>query len=137
MAGFTISEIATKAGLSPSAIRYYERTGLLPPAMRLNGQRRYDATDVYRLSVLKRARQLGFSLRAIRELFRAAAENADAVESWRAISEGKLAELKLQICFIKEQQYAIRNILRKCHCRSLEECGRRMFSAAADEKRDY
>ena len=69
MAEFTISEVGRKVGVQSSAIRYYEQIGLLPPARRVSGQRRYDSTMLYRLAVIQRARQLGFTLDEIRQLF--------------------------------------------------------------------
>jgi len=56
----SISEVAKQIGLRPSAIRYYEQIGVLPPAHRVSGQRRYDPTVLYRLAIIQRARQLGF-----------------------------------------------------------------------------
>ena len=69
MPELTISEVARQVGLQASAIRYYEQIGLLPRAQRVNGQRRYDATTLYRLAIIQRARQLGFTLSEIRHLF--------------------------------------------------------------------
>ena len=73
MQRLTISQVAQQIRLRPSAIRYYERIGLLPPPQRVNGQRRYDRTVLYRLAIIQRARQLGFSLGEIRRLFLASA----------------------------------------------------------------
>ena len=60
MPQLTISQVARQIRLRPSAIRYYERIGLLPRAERLSGQRRYDDSVLYRLAIIQRARQLGF-----------------------------------------------------------------------------
>jgi MerR family redox-sensitive transcriptional activator SoxR len=129
-----ISEAAARVGLNPSAIRYYERIGLLPPATRVNGQRRYDSIELYRLGVIQRARQLGFTLTAIRQLLQSALQNGEAAEIWRAASESKLAELELQIREIRGRQDAIRSIVRKCHCKNLEECGRRILEKVSLSK---
>jgi MerR family redox-sensitive transcriptional activator SoxR len=69
MAQLTISEVARQVGLRASAIRYYEQIGLVPRAERISGQRRYDTTALYRLAVIQSARQLGFTLQEVRELF--------------------------------------------------------------------
>ncbi|BAH39911.1 MAG TPA: MerR family DNA-binding transcriptional regulator [Gemmatimonas aurantiaca] len=65
-----ISELAEHTGTTPETIRYYERVGVLPAAHRQgNGRyRRYDATDVRRLTFIRRARDLGFSLDVVRNL---------------------------------------------------------------------
>jgi MerR family transcriptional regulator, redox-sensitive transcriptional activator SoxR len=65
----TISQVAHQIGLRPSAIRYYERIGILPPAQRVSGQRRYDITALHRLVMIQRARQTGFTLTEIKRLF--------------------------------------------------------------------
>ena len=64
----TIGEVASQAGTSASAIRYYEEIGLLPRHPRINGRRRYDPSAVQRLCVIN-AQQAGFTLGEIRELF--------------------------------------------------------------------
>jgi MerR family transcriptional regulator, redox-sensitive transcriptional activator SoxR len=69
MAQLSISEVARMVGLRPSAIRYYEQIGLLPSAKRIRRQRRYDPAAVSRLVVIQRARQNGFTLDEVRELF--------------------------------------------------------------------
>jgi len=95
MPQLTISEVARQIRLRPSAIRYYERIGLLPRAERLSGQRRYDASVLYRLAIIQRARQLGFSLSEIRQFFLASAtslvpqyagENCHKESLWNWIS---------------------------------------------------
>src|ERR1051326_4511016 len=89
----TISEVARQAGLQASAIRYYEKIGLLPRAPRMSGQRRYDATALYRLAIILRARQLGFALTEIRSLFFGFRDITRASERWRMLCQTKLAEL--------------------------------------------
>lgn len=64
-----ISDVARVFGLRASAIRYYEQIGILPPPMRKNGKRRYDESALFRLAVVQRARETGFTLEEIRELF--------------------------------------------------------------------
>lgn len=66
---FTISQAAGLIGCPAPTIRYYERSGLLPPARRAaNGYRCYEAEDVQRLQFVVRARALGFALSDIAEL---------------------------------------------------------------------
>src|SRR5437762_13729165 len=64
-----IGAVARHTGLATSAIRYYERLGLLPPARRLNGQRSYGEDVVVRLEVIRGAVASGFTLQEIRKLF--------------------------------------------------------------------
>lgn len=122
----TISEVARRVGLRPSAIRYYEQIGVLDPAFRVSGQRRYDETALYRLAVLQRARQIGFTLDEIRQLFFGFRAGTRPSIRWKKLAQSKFAQLEKLISEIR----AIQNVLRgqgKCHCASLEECGKRIF----------
>ena len=68
--GVSIGELAALAGVTAEAIRYYEREGVLPAAVRrgTGRYRQYSDTDVVRLRFIRRARDLGFSLDEVREL---------------------------------------------------------------------
>lgn len=64
----TIGELSRRTGVVIETIRYYERSGILPPAARTaNGRRSYDSNDVRRLRMLRQARRLGFGMSEIRE----------------------------------------------------------------------
>lgn len=64
-----VGEVARRTGVSVETVRYYEREGILePPARRSSGYRAYPAEAVRRVRFVKRAQQLGFSLKAISEL---------------------------------------------------------------------
>ena len=69
-AALAIGELATRAGVTPEAIRYYEREGVVPIAVRggPGRYRQYGEADVERLRFIRRARELGFSLNEVREL---------------------------------------------------------------------
>ena len=61
MTGFTIGEIAKRAGVGIDTVRYYERSDLLPaPTRRASGYREYEASDVRRLRFIRRAKEIGF-----------------------------------------------------------------------------
>ena len=66
---FSIGQLSKRTGVKVPTIRYYERTGLLPEPHRTEGnQRRYGSTGLERLSFIKHARELGFSISAIASL---------------------------------------------------------------------
>src|SRR5947209_7888413 len=122
-----ISEVARHAGLRPSAIRYYERIGILSPADRVSGQRRYDRTVLYRLAVVQRAREIGFSLEEIRELFFGFRNPTPASRRWQSLSTRKLAELDAMMKRIRTIKGLIGRIKERCHCETLEQCGKGIF----------
>ncbi len=124
MSRLTISEIASQVGLRPSAIRYYERLGILPPAERISGQRRYDRTVLYRLAVIQRARQVGFALEEIRTLFFGFKENTRAEVRWRRLADRKLQELNALEEQIVSMQALLKRMKVRCHCQTLEVCGK-------------
>jgi DNA-binding transcriptional MerR regulator len=76
----TIGEVARRAGVAPSSIRYYERIGLLPEPDRLGGQRRYDADVLGKLGFIGVAQSAGFKLREIRELI----DGIDRSHGWES-----------------------------------------------------
>ena len=123
----TISQVARQIGLQPSAIRYYEQIGLLPRAQRMSGQRRYDPTVLYRLAIIQRARQLGFTLTEIRQLFFGFRDSTRASERWRTLSQRKLAELDDLLDGIKAVQALLKKLMTKCRCDTLDECGKAML----------
>jgi MerR family redox-sensitive transcriptional activator SoxR len=133
MPQLTISEVARQVGLQPSAIRYYEQIGILLPAERTSGQRRYDTTVLYRLAVIQRARQTGFTLDEIRELFFGFRDAAPASQRWQKLSRRKLAELGELTEHIKSMRHLLKKMMGCCHCHTLDQCGRGIFKSGFAE----
>jgi MerR family redox-sensitive transcriptional activator SoxR len=123
----TISEVGRQFGIQPSAIRYYEQIGILLPAQRIGGQRRYDTSVLYRLAVIQRARQTGFTLDEIRELFFGFQEAAPASQRWQKLSRRKLAELEELMAQVKTMQRLLQKMMACCRCDTLDQCGRGIF----------
>ena len=122
----SISEVARQIGLRPSAIRYYEHIGILPPAQRVSGQRQYDVTALHRLVVIQRARQTGFTLTEIKQLFFGFRAGTSPSVRWQKLKKWKIVELDAML----EHIQTMRNLLDeqgKCRCTALEECGKKMF----------
>jgi MerR family redox-sensitive transcriptional activator SoxR len=122
----SISEVAQQVGLRTSTIRYYEQIGVLQPATRASGQRRYDRTVLYRLALIQRARQTGFTLEEIRKLFFGFAQGTPISARWQKLSTRKIEELD----GLMEQIRAMKNLLvqiQKCRCDAIEQCGKAMF----------
>lgn len=133
MPRLTISEVANQVGLNPSAIRYYEQMGILPPAERISGQRRYDKTVLYRLAVVQRARQVGFALDEIRSLFFGFKDSTRADARWRKLADCKLAELNAVAEQISSMQKLLKKMKANCHCTTLEMCGRGILQSGVSK----
>ena len=80
-----IGEVARRAGLRPSAIRYYESIGLLPEPARVAGRRRYSPETLRTLSVIAAAQRARLSLSEVRELLAASNGEGAVSEQLRAI----------------------------------------------------
>lgn len=126
MPQMSISQVARQVGLRPSAIRYYEQIGILVPAQRSGGQRRYDSTVLYRLAVIQRARQIGFTLEEIRQLFFGFRKGTPASQRWKTMTKRKLAELEVLTERIQAMQSVLRR-LQNCPCKALDQCGEGML----------
>lgn len=122
----SISEVANQTGLRASAIRYYEQIGVLPPAHRVNGQRRYDVTALHRLVVIQRARQTGFTLTEIKQLFFGFHAATPPSVRWRKLKKRKIVELDAMLEHIQSMRHLLQQ-QGKCRCTALEECGKKMF----------
>jgi len=127
MAGLAISEVARRAGLRPSTLRYYEQIGILPAVLRESGRRRYDASALNRLAVIQRARETGFTLAEIRLLVSGFRGDAPPSERWRKLTTRKLEELERTAERIRSMKEVLQH-LQQCRCDSLDECGRRILS---------
>lgn len=117
-----IGEVAREAGTSVSAIRFYERRGLLPAAERASGKRRFEADTVRRLEVIDVAKQAGFSLDEVRALLDSIDAGTPAHEELQALAARKLPEIDALI----ERARAMRDwlaIAGICGCESLDDCG--------------
>jgi MerR family transcriptional regulator, redox-sensitive transcriptional activator SoxR len=89
----TIGEVARRAGLRTSAIRYYESRGVLPEPKRAGGQRRYTAETVRRLHVIGVAQRAGFTLDETRVLLATGDDGQPAYEQIRELAQRKLPEV--------------------------------------------
>jgi MerR family redox-sensitive transcriptional activator SoxR len=117
----TIGAVARRSGLRPSALRYYERLGLLDAPARAGRFRRYDATVFARLGVIRLAQQAGFTMAEIAELLHGFAPDTPPAARWRAFAERKLTEVDAQIRRAEEMRRLLEESLR-CGCVTLEEC---------------
>lgn len=130
---FAISDVARVFGLRTSAIRYYEEIGVLPPPLRKNGRRRYDRSVLFRLAVVERARQTGFTLDEIRELFGEFQPATRPPQRWRKLSERKIAELRARMKRLKLMETLLKQ-MQHCRCDALDECGEKLLLRRSAER---
>lgn len=121
MGTLTIGEVARRAGLRTSALRYYEEVGVLPPAERISGQRRYDEGVLARLAVIRLAQELGFSLAEIRALVEGFDDVGVPSERWRELASHKLTEIDALITRAAHMKQLLEESLR-CGCLTLDAC---------------
>jgi MerR family redox-sensitive transcriptional activator SoxR len=129
--GILIGEVARRAGLSTSALRYYERVGLLPPPNRVSKRRIYDAKVLGRIRVILLALDAGFTVKETRTFLNGYPLTATPAERWRALAAKKLAELDAQMERLAQMK-AILNDSFQCRCIRIEDCEKWMPPASRE-----
>jgi len=117
----TIGEVAAKATIATSAIRYYERSGLLKQPLRKNGRRVYSEGVLHQLVIIEFAKETGFTLSETKLLLHGFPENTPASARWKKMAREKIHELEVALAKTK----AMRDMLEamtSCRCRKLEQC---------------
>jgi DNA-binding transcriptional MerR regulator len=114
----TIGELARRAGVASSALRYWEELGLLPTPPRISGQRRYPESVVGLVGIILLLRDVGFSLAEQQALM---ASRAGALDDWRRLARRKLTELDDQIAKAQAAHQAIDHAL-GCPREDFVEC---------------
>ena len=119
-ATLSIGEAAERVGLNPSALRYYERAGLLPPTERVGGKRRYGPEAVELLLLIRFCQQVGFSLAEVGALLTPPTAK-QTKERWRELVDSKVTQLDALI----DHAQAVKQVLaesRDCDCVTLDGC---------------
>jgi MerR family transcriptional regulator, redox-sensitive transcriptional activator SoxR len=117
----TIGQVAERAGLRTSHIRFYERVGVLPEPERVAGQRRYREDVLHRLSIVDVAQRAGLSLEEIAPLTGPDNRNADAGRHIRALADEKLPQIDALIA----RAHAVKEwlqVAQSCDCTSVDVC---------------
>ena len=127
-----ISDVASRIGLQPSAIRYYERIGILPHPERVGGQRKYDESVLQKLAVVQCARRVGFTLEEIRLLFFGFKNGTPASQRWQKLSRKKLTEIDVLMRETRAVKRLLEDMMEKCHCVTLEQCGSGILRSDSD-----
>ncbi len=108
-----IHDVASSVGLTPQAIRYYERLGLLDKAQRSPlGYRVYSSEVLERVRFIKEAQRLGLNLQEIREVLRLKYSGQSPCDCVRRLLKEKLADLKKQMAEMEQMRQQIEKCLR-------------------------
>jgi MerR family redox-sensitive transcriptional activator SoxR len=131
MRELSIGQVARAAGMSASALRYYEKAGLLRAPPRSSGQRRYDDGVLGRIELIRLAREAGFTIRETRVFLSGFSADTPPAARWRALAARKLEEVNA----LMERAQRMRLLLERsfhCRCLRLEDCERFLRSARAE-----
>ena len=117
-----IGELAQLAGLNASAIRDYEKLGLLAPPHRSGGQRRYSPDALDRVLLIRFASEMGFSLPEIKLFLSGLRDNAPVGPRWKKlVAKKKVSEVEDTIARSLRLKALLQGLLR-CRCASLKQC---------------
>lgn len=119
----TIGEVARRAGVRASALRYYERLGVLEAPRRAAGRRAYGIEIFDTVRIVRLAQAAGFSLAEIRRLLHGFAPSTPASRRWRPLAERKLRDVRAQIERAQRTQRLLEALL-SCECGQLADCVR-------------
>lgn len=126
----TIGEVARRAGVATSAIRFYEREGLLPVAARVSGQRRYGEDTIRRLEIIGVAKGAGFALPEIRVLLDSVDAGSPASAPLRDLVARRLPDVEALIVNAERMRAWLEHAA-GCRCDSLDGCA--LFTAGSGD----
>lgn len=111
-----MAELPKKIGLTPDAIRFYERNALLPrPPRTAGGFREYADTDVEMLGFIRRVQSLGFTLQEVRELLELRRRKLQPCAPVRRRLEQKLLHVRAKLADLQKLEHELRTALRACN----------------------
>jgi MerR family transcriptional regulator, redox-sensitive transcriptional activator SoxR len=118
----TVSEVAARSGFTPSALRFYEREGLIH-AMRTSGnQRRYERGVLRRLAFIRAARNVGLSLDEVAAALATLPDSRTPTKAdWTRLSRGWRTRLDAQIAALEKLRDGLDSCI-GCGCLSLRRC---------------
>jgi Cu(I)-responsive transcriptional regulator len=119
----TIGDLAKTTGTNVETIRYYERIGLLPaPARTGANYRTYAADHIGRLSFIRRARNLGFTLEQVRALLSLSDQKDRSCEAVDSIARAHLAEVDRKIADLRALHRELATIIGRCGQGTIADC---------------
>jgi len=124
MKPLTIGHLAREAGVNLETVRYYERQGLLAkPPRSASGYRLFPSDAARRLRFIRRARELGFSLKEIRELLSLRVSRRTTSADIRTRAEAKIVDIEAKIKSLESMEKTLRKLTRVCDgCSPVAQC---------------
>lgn len=118
-----IGTLAAQTRCNIETIRFYEKIGVLPKPARTQGSHRiYGPAHVERLSFIRRARELGFTLDEVRALLRLTDEHDRPCDEVKSVAEAHLADVRRKITDLRAMQTALTALIRKCNTGDGTDC---------------
>ena len=115
MKSFTIGQVAKQAGVGVETVRFYEREGLLEePERRESGYRQFDEDVVDRLRFIRRAKELGFTLKEIKELLGLRVDPATTCADVKQRAEEKVSDIENKIRTLQRMKRALVKLTKEC-----------------------
>jgi MerR family transcriptional regulator, redox-sensitive transcriptional activator SoxR len=111
----SITEVGEATGLPSSALRFYEREGLISPRARKGGRRHYSRDVLQRLAVIGLLQEVGFSIKEVAALLRR------GTKGWRPLADEKLKEIDAHLLRVNEARELLVSAL-ACGCDNLDTC---------------
>jgi MerR family mercuric resistance operon transcriptional regulator len=116
MKTLSIGQLSKEASVNIETVRYYERRGLLPePKRRESGYREYSQDDVFRIKFIKRAQELGFTLKEISELLELRVDSTTTCGEVKKQAEAKIADIEEKIGALKKMKAALGKLASSCN----------------------
>lgn len=111
----TIGQLSARARVNLETVRYYEKIGLLPaPPRTEGGHRLYNEQHLRRLSFVRRARELGFTLDEIRALLRLSEESERSCAKARDVAEKHLTDVRAKIADLRRMERVLTRTVSRC-----------------------
>lgn len=118
-----IGQAAESSGVSAKMIRYYEQSGLIPPAQRSDsGYRIYTQSDIHRLRFIRRARDLGFSVAEIADLLSLWDDRSRHSADVKRLAEAHIDELEQRIGHLQQMANTLQNLINCCSGDERPDC---------------
>jgi MerR family transcriptional regulator, redox-sensitive transcriptional activator SoxR len=118
-----IGEVARRSGLAASALRFYEREGLLQPSGRSSQRRIYSPQVMGRIRIIQLAREAGFTIAETRTFIKNYPTGAIPSVRWQKLADRKLQEIDALIARATRMKTLLRSSF-KCSCLTIEDCER-------------